>query len=199
MSVIGDLLFFNSNHAGIDDAIRTQEPQTRAMIDRIPDRDFDSQTDDEIVAKIVEEARFDPLLVDFDGAVPNVRETTLEVRDSFGWGGGSATVPALEATKAIPFTGDANIWRLMTGQWSSSMPRGEVRGKSLIVGIVVRTEQTNEAKAYIDETIAQIKEYVPRQKAQIDAYNERLPGFVRPLVEARRSRRGAAADLLSKL
>jgi hypothetical protein len=199
VSVIGEPLFYNANGAGIDDAIRTQEPKTRAMVDQIADRVFDSQSDEEIIAKIVAEARFDPLVVNFEGAVANVEETTLEVRDSFGWERGTVPVPAFRVTKAIPFTGDAGIWRLMTGQWSSSMPHGEVRGDKLIVGIVVRTQQADEAKAYLDRTIEQIGKYVPRQKAQIDAYNESLPGLVRPLVELRRNRRGAAAELLGKL
>jgi hypothetical protein len=199
VSVIGEFLFYNSNHAGIDDAIRAQEPKLREMVDRLPDRDFDSQSDDELTARIVEEARFDPLVVDFEGATKNVRETTTEVRDSFGWDRETVQVPAFEVTKTIPFTGDANIWRLMTGQWSTSMPRGEVRGKTLIVGITVPTQRAEEAKAYLDSTIDEIKEYVPRQKALIDAYNDSLPARVAPLVAARRSRRSAAADLLAKL
>jgi hypothetical protein len=199
VSVIGDLLFYNSNLHSIDDAIRAQEPKLREMVDRVPDSVFAGETDEEIVARLVDEARFDPLIVDFEGAVPNVEETTLAVRDSFGWDGRTVQVPALRATKAIPFTGDAGIWKLIAGSWSSSPPRGEIRGNKLIVGMVVRTEQADEAKTYIDRTIAEIKEYVPRQKASIDAYNEGLPQRLRPLVGARRQRRSAAADLLGRL
>lgn len=198
MSAIGDLLFYNSNHAGVDDVIRAQELKFQAMVDQIPDSLFDRQSDDEVIAKVVEDARFDPLIVDFDGAVPNIEETTIEVRDSFGWDG-SAQVPALRVTKTIPFTGDEGFWRLMAGQWSSSMPRGEVRGKKLIVGTTVRTERADEAKTYLDNTINEIKQYVPLQKEKVDAYNEGLPGRIGPYVEARRKRRGVAADLLSKL
>src|SRR5436190_24148948 len=98
MSVIGDPLFYNSNHTGVDDVIRAQGPKFQTMVDQIPDSVFDRQSDDEVVAKVVQDARFDPLIVDFDGAVPNIDETTTDVRDSFGWGG-AAKVPALRVTK----------------------------------------------------------------------------------------------------
>ncbi len=197
MSIIGEPLFFNRNHADIGDIVRHHQSKLKEAVDRVSQSDFDAKTDEEVIATVAEDMRLHPLEVDFDAAEKRVEETTTEVRDHFSEG--VVRVPALRATKAIPFKGDGGLWRIMTGTWSTTMPYGEVRGQTLIIGTVVRAERAEEAKQHIDSTIHEIQGYLPQQRAKIDEYNNSLPGLIRPLVEARRNRRNQAAELLGRL
>jgi len=60
-------------------------------------------------------------------------------------------------------------------------------------------QQANEAKQYIDETIAKLPEYLERQRAQIEPYNNGIAGNAVALIVQRRSRLSQASDLLNKL
>ena len=199
MSIIGGLLFYNSKHADIGDLARHNIGKLREAVNGVSQNVFDAKSDAEVVDLVIKEMRVDPLVVHFDAAQKDVQETTMEIRDDFGFGDGPIQVPALRATKSMPFSGDRNLWEFMTGSWSTSMPQGEVTGNRLIVGMIVRADRAAEAKAHIDRTIEEIKGYVTKQRAQIDAYNDSLPGHILPLVEERRKRRGAASALLNEL
>jgi hypothetical protein len=199
MSIIGDMLFYRRDGASISDYARHFQQQLRPAVDKVAQGVFDRKTDDEIVEIVAAEMRLQPLEVDFDNVEKDVQETTMEVHDQFGFGDGPIEVPALRATKSIPFKGDAGLWTVGTGTWSSSMPQGEVVGNRLVVGLVVRTDRQADAKPHLDRTIQDIQQYLAQQRVQIDAYNDSLPGQIRPLVEERRKRRGAASALLDEL
>jgi hypothetical protein len=198
MSIIGELLFFNRNGASVSDYARHFQGQLREKVAAVPQNVFDGKTDDEVVEIVTAEMRMQPLEVEFDKAEKDVQETTMEVRDHFSYGE-TVEVPALRATKSLPFRGDAGLWTVGTGTWSSSMPQGEVSGNKLVVGMVVRTDRAGDAKAHIDSTMKEIEGYLAQQRQQIDAYNASLPGQIQPLVEERRGRRGAASALLDQL
>jgi hypothetical protein len=194
MSVFGDPLFHN--RADIGDVIRQQGARVRSAVDGIADNRFDRMSDDEAVNEVVDKLKIDPLRVDFENAAKSVRETKMDYRDPFG---GIARVDALEVSKSFPFEGDQELWTIGTGSWSSTMPRGDIIGGRLTVGMTVRTNEGETAKGHIDKTVEQIKEYIAQQTRQIDAFNATLPGQARPLVEERRKRRCTASDLLAKL
>ncbi|ADZ65809.1 hypothetical protein BRUCa_0724 [Brucella melitensis] len=78
------------------------------------------------------------------------------------------------------------------------MPRGEVYGGSVTIGMAVRENEGEAAANHINSTLEQIEEYLARQKAQLDPFNAALPGLLLPLVKARRDRRNSAQDLLDK-
>jgi hypothetical protein len=200
MSVIGEVLFHNRQGSSISDYARHFHEQLREKVAAVPQNVFDGKSDDEVVEIVAADMRMQPLEVDFDRAEKDVQETTLEVRDHFSFGdGGTVSVPALRASKSIPFKGDAGLWTVGTGTWSSRPPRGEVRGNKLVVGIVVRTDRQADAKPHIDRTIQEIEQYLAQQRVQIDAYNNDLSDQIRPLVEERRKRRGSASALLDEL
>lgn len=197
MSIIGEPLFFNRNHVDINAVARHQYSKLRETVDKIPQNEFDSSTDDEVVEKVVNEMRIEPLEVDFQAAEKKVEETSVAVRDYFSER--PVQVPGLRAMKIIPFKGDKELWQYMTGSWSSMMPYGEVQRGRLIVGMEVRVDRGEDAKQHIEATIRDIGQYLAQQRVQIDAYNDGLSAQVRPLVEERRKRRGAASSLLADL
>lgn len=199
MTVLGDLLFYRSDMVGLGDVLRHRVEQLRTKVDALPDRLFAEKSDDEIATQIASEQAIAPLVADFAAATAKVQETEVEVHDQFGFHRGPIRVAGLEATKTIPFTGDPDLWRLHPNSWSSSPPRGDVRRNNLVIGITVPAQQADEAARYIDRTIADLPDYIVRQKVLIDQHNASLFTQVMPWIKARRQRLSAASDLLKKL
>jgi hypothetical protein len=199
MAALGNLLFWRRDQVGLDDFLRHRVDLLRGKVDALPDKLFSEKSDDEIAAHLASEHTIQPLVVDFGAAKPSVQETQVEVHDRFGFDRGPIRVPGLLAAKSIPFKGDPGLWHLRTNPFNMNPPHGEVRGNTLIIGISVPAQQTDEASRYIDQTIAQIPEYLQRQEAQIAQYNASLSAQAMQWIKARRQRLGSASDLLKKL
>jgi hypothetical protein len=141
----------------------------------------------------------EPLKLDLAAAKASVEEVQLEVHDRWGYERGPIRVPGLRATKSIPFSGEEDLWRLRTNPFNMNPPRGNVRGQNLVIGIEVAAQQADEAAKYIEETIAQLPEYLQRQAAQLEPYNAGLAGSAMQWIKMRQARLGTANDLLKKL
>lgn len=199
MAVLGDLLFYRSDMVGLGDVLRHQVDQLGTKVNALPDKVFAEKTDDELAEQIAAEQAIAPLVPDFGAATAKVQETEVEIHDRFGFDRGPIRVAGLEATKTIPFTGDPDLWRLHPNSWSSNPPRGEVRRDKLVIGITVPAQEANQAAQYIDQTIAELPDYIARQKVLIDQHNASLAAHAMPWIKQRRQRLGAASDLLKKL
>jgi hypothetical protein len=200
MAVLGELLFYRRDQVDLDDVLRRQLELLRSRVDALPDKLFADKTDEEIAAQIAAEAMIGPLNVDLAAAnKASVQEVQVEVRDRWGSEQGSVRVPGLKATKVIPFTGKRDLWHLRTNPYNLNPPRGEVRGDKLIIGIEVAAQQVDEAAKYIEDTIAQIPEYLQRQEAQLATHNAGLAGHAMQWIRMRRGRLGTANELLKKL
>lgn len=200
MAVLGDLLFYRSDMAGLGDVLRHKVEELRAAVDALPDTAFAQKSDAELAAHVAREQTLAPLVVDFASAKAAVVETDVEIRDQFGFrGGGSISVPGLQATKTIPFTGDPDLWQFHAGSFSMDPPRGEVRPNVLVIGMSVPAQQADHAAQYIEQTIAQLPATIAQQKVLIDEHNASLAGKAMTWILARRQRQDVASDLLRKL
>lgn len=199
MAAVGDLLFYRRDQVDLDGVLRQQLQSLRGIVDALPDHLFSEKTDEEIAQDLAKQHAAAPLSVDFTAAKPSVQETQVEVHDQFGFNRGPMRVPGLLATKAVPFKGDAALWRLRTNPFTMNPPRGEVRGNMLIIGIAVPAQQADEAARYIERTLAQLPEYLQRQEAQIAQHNAAIAQTSLQWIKARRQRLGSASDLLKKL
>jgi hypothetical protein len=197
MSVIGDLLFYSGRGPGLSDVLRHNlEKEVPAKVDRIPASQFETQTDEELTAMIVEQAKAEPLSLRLDEADGDVTEKSVTVQDVFG---GTATIPGLRVTKVVPFDGEEQFFKLQPNTWDMNPPRGEVRGHKLIVGMEVRESESESAVQYIEQTIARVQEHIGRQQGQIDEHNAQLPGVAAAAIQRRRGSLGKASDLAARL
>ncbi len=199
MAVLGELLFYRHDQVGLDDVLRHQLGLLRGQVDELPDKLFAGKTDEEVAAHVAAKCAIEPLKLDLAAAKASVEEVQVEVHDRWGFERGPVRVPGLRATKSIPFTGEEDLWRLRTNPWNMNPPRGDVRGRNLVIGIEVAVQQADEAAKYIEDTIAQLPEYLQRQEAQLAPYNSGLAGNAMQWIKMRRSRLGTANDLLKKL
>lgn len=199
MAVLGDLLFYRRDQVDLDHVLRHQVDLLRQKVDALSDKLFSEKSDDEIAAQVAREAAVEPLQVDFASAVASVREVEVEVRDRFRYDRDVVRLPGLEATKAIPFKGDKELWHLKTNPWGMNPPRGVIRSGTIVIGISVPAQEPDAAAKYIEDTMSAIPEYLQRQKVQIDAHNAGLAGQAKQWVKVRRGRLSHASDLLKKL
>jgi hypothetical protein len=199
MAILGEVLFYRRDQVDLDTVLRHQEQLLREKVEKLPSGIFSAKSDGEIAADMAASEAIAPLQIDLQRATPQVLEVQLNIRDQFGFDRELIRVPGLRATKTIPFTGDPTLWHLRTNPYNLNPPHGEVRGSNLIIGVEVPAQQANEAKQYIDETIAKLPEYLERQRAQIEPYNNGIAGNAVALIVQRRSRLSQASDLLNKL
>ena len=197
MSVVGDLLFYSGQGPGLSDVLRYNlETEVPAKVDRLPASDFDSKSDEELAAAIVEHAKAQPLSLRLDEADGSVTEKAVTVQDVFS---GTVTVPGLRVTKIVPFDGEAQFFKLQPNTWDMNPPRGEVRGNKLIVGMDIRESESEAAVQYIEQTLANVQKCIGRQAGQIDEYNAQLPRVAAAAIQRRRASLGKASDLAARL
>jgi hypothetical protein len=196
MAVLGELLFFRRDQMDLDTVLRNQGDRgLQQAVDDLPNTAF-SKHNDELVALILTKSQISPLVVRLEDAKSGVEEVQVDITDIFGE---RARVKGLRATKAIPFSGDADLWHLRPNQYDFNPPRAEVRGKTIVIGMEVREQEADQAVAHIDSTITKIHQYIQRQEDQLSVFNTNLPAQILPRLEQRRGRLGTAADLLKKL
>jgi hypothetical protein len=197
VSYLGDLLFVRRDRVDLDAVLRHRaEAKVRELVDGLSESAFANQTDEQLAQEVYKYAQLMPLRVDFDKATAAVKEVPFETNSVFGE---RLRVKGLRATKTIPFTGDADLWHLLTNPHDMNPPHGAVSGQTVVIGIDVREQEGDQANSYISDTVARIKTYVERQAAQIETYNKALPARIKPIIQQRRSRLSSATDLLKKL
>ena len=199
MAALGELLFYRRDQVDLDDVLRHHVELLRGRVDALSNKLFADKIDEEIAAHIVAEATIRPLNIDLAAAKASVQEVQVEVHDRWNYERGPVRVPGFKAIKAIPFTGERDLWHLRTNPYNLNPPRGEVRGDKLIIGIEVAAQQADEAAKYVEDTIAQLPEYLQRQEAQLAPYNASLAEHAMQWIRMRRGRLGTANDLLEKL
>ena len=197
MAVLGELLFHRRDGVGLDDVLRHQGEQgVRDAVDGLPDTVFSSESDDALTGRLVKQLSIEPLKLLLDQAKAEVKEITLEIQDVFHE---RARVKGLRATKAIPFTGDPNLWAFRPNPYDFNPPYGQVSGQKVILGMDVREHDAEQAASHIKHAIATIEKYIKTQEVEINTFNSGLAAKVLPQIQLRRARLGKATDLLKKL
>jgi len=202
MAFLGDLLFFSARGPDLDDVLRGNAESMGVHVEQVPESDFGQKSDEELAKELSSRLAVTPIEVDFDNGMPSVEQVSVEVSDWFSYGlrqGETTHVPGLEVSKRFPFVGDPKLWYLKTNPFDLSPPRGRIVGQHISVGISVPTQQAQEAKKYIDDTVNNIQKCLARQQSQIQAHNARLSSLALPLIQQRRSRLNQAAELLKSL
>jgi hypothetical protein len=197
MAVLGELLFWRRDGVDLDGVLRHQgDAGVRQAVEALTEGEMTTASDDVLVQRLLTKTEVVPLAVAFEKGEAQVAEITVDTQSEFG---GRIRIKGLRATKTFPFTGDADLWHLKTNPYDLNPPRGIVDRRVVTVGIEVRDHEGNQAAAYIEESIARIKEYMQRQETQIAGFKSRLPSLILPVIHRRRQTLGKAADLLNKL
>ena len=196
MSVMGDLLFYHSRGPDLGDVLRDHIANGLGKAaDSVSEHDFATHSDEQLAEQLITRQAFKPLVVEFEKAQPEVKEVTLNVSDY----GQTIPVRGFRITKAIPFTGNVELWRLKPNSFDMNPPRGDIQRGKLVIGIELPEAQSARAAEYLDETIKGIHRYLEWQTAQIGQHNASLLDQALPLVQQRRVSLEKRAALLKSL
>jgi len=191
--VIGDILFFRQDHLSVSNVVRNSYELLAQEVEKYPEREFDKQSDHEAVSALAIHIMIEPINLNYDSAIKKAEEITVTRRNEFG---DVFETPGLRVTKTFSFSGDRNLWNIGIGKLSSSMPKGSVGNGTITIGMEVPHNNGKAAADHIISTVEQIERYLKDQNETLARFNADLPSRLLPLVQARRSRRSNAEQLL---
>lgn len=163
---IGTPLFAD---ASLSQFLRQQIEALRPHVEKRMGPDSLASGDEELVVHILVEARVDPLVIDFDRPAKSVSPKRISVRDYDR----VIEIDGVRATRTYAYVGDPQLFRYSPSTWSGSVPRGNVVGNSIVVGVEGRND-AEELRATIQKQEELLKEHADWQHSDIDAHNQLL-------------------------
>lgn len=97
-------------------------------------------------------------------------------------------VPGSLITFHVPFTGEAELFRLRGSTWSMSMPRGEVRSAELVFAYKSNAPNADQLNANYQRALNQTQEYVRDSSRLVAEFNTRLVSEARSAIDDRREK-----------
>lgn len=202
-----DVLFHGNS---LYDVLAAHEQKIQAVVDQIPEAQFRSNTDEQVVAHVVSEMTVEPLVIFDDRMQATQTEGTIDVsewreRNPFR-DRGPIHVPSIRVTVTLPYAGESSLWKCKPSTWGGTLPYGRTStsngaGAGVLTMMVELPADSdpNDFKRQIDEQVKAIRNNVGYQKSQLDQFNAQLPARAQAAVTKRRTRLGKAADVLKVL
>lgn len=176
----------------------------RQEIDRLEETRFLNTAPGDLTNYLIDKYRVDPVAIKpRDEWTSDQQEIQIDVRnDPFRMimdRSRPALVPGQRIEIFIPFDGEADVLRLKPATFTSSLPRGNVRGSEIVLSFEFPQGQEGNLAHEIDSQAQQIRSYLAWSEEQITAYNRSLESIATQTIEARRERlianRGRIASL----
>lgn len=151
------------------------------------------------------EAKFNvevPALVT-DEIVVDQRETKIDVRhDPRRWIDDRSRpvyVPGTEVEVEIPFTGDAEVFRVQPTSYTLNPPKAEVRQSALVLRISGTDLNAEGVQQSINQTINDIQSYLTTLRTNASGLNQQLFQRAKTAIESRRQKLLADRNLVGAL
>lgn len=108
-------------------------------------------------------------------------------------------ITGTEIEVEIPFTGEAEAFKVQPTTYTSSPPRAQVRGGVLLMHIVGTNLNADGVRAEIDRTVTEIESHLSTLHGNAAGLNGQLPSQARTAIESRRQKLLADRNLLGGL
>lgn len=183
-------LFSDGELCGTLDAQRTAAVRA---VSAIPRDQFLATSTDTLVEHLVAEHSVEPLVLHEDQMRMEHDEARIEVTGRFDYGFGNgerAFAAGHRLTFYVPFSGDAQLWRMRPNLFFSMMPTGEVDSRNGLLKIALANTSNTEPEYYKRELNSQldsIRQLIAAQAQMLAQHSQALPAQVRAAVERRRA------------
>jgi len=97
-------------------------------------------------------------------------------------------VPGERVEVRVPFEGEAELFYAKANTFSLNPPRAVVEKNELVMRFDTPSDQPRDVRPLVDQTLADIEEYLGWQRRMIDAHNAGLPAFAEQAIQQRRAR-----------
>ncbi len=161
--------------------------------DTIPREQFLATSVDTLVEHLSAPLAIEPLVLHEEQMQMDHAETQVDVtgRSDYDMGRGRPVhTTGHRLTFYIPFTGDADLWKLRPNMWMSVMPRGEVDPRRSMLTLSFTNTSNTEPERYkqeLESSLNGVRQLIASQKQLLDQYHSRIPGQVRSTIEHRRA------------
>jgi hypothetical protein len=198
--ILGEVLFWGKNRrdgADLSDVISNSLGSlATSKVQALTSDHFTKNTDDELVERLAQKLRIEPLVLSRAASKGSVDEIQMRTTNMFGE---SVTVTGLRIQTTVPFTGDAALWELKPSTYDLNPPRGVINSNSLVVGMEVRSDQQDSAINEIKAMLDSVERYIENQLPMIVDFNARIIAVLEPMVAARRTAAAIPSSLARKL
>ena len=178
--------------------LENQRKQLLNEIAGLPEQRLLNTSIEDLVKYLVEKHQIEIPVLDIDHAVADQNEAPVEIPDIWDRGQNRSVV-GTRVTLEIPFTGDAQMFKVRPSSYNTAPPYAEIRGQLVILtqsGTQLGTEQV---QAGFDRAIAEINKYLDWQRKDAKQLNEQLPALARQAIDQRRDKLLANQNLVSGL
>ena len=195
-----DYLFTGADWHSVD---RHQRQQMVAEIEKIdPDRLLNSSVDD-LAAYFAERHKIDVPVLDEDNLVVDQREKQIDVsRDQNRYIPDRSRpfyITGSEIEVEIPFTGEAEAFKIQPNPYTLNPPRAAIRGSVVTFAIVGTNLDAVQARSEIERTVREIQSYLTALRANVAGLNGQLLGEARNAIDTRRSKLLANRNTVASL
>jgi len=97
-------------------------------------------------------------------------------------------MPGTEIQVEIPFTGEAEAFKIRPTSYSFSTPRAEVRGNLLVLKIVGTNLEAERVRSNIDRSVNEIQSHLTTLRVNAQGLRTQLPTQARSAIESRRQK-----------
>lgn len=174
-------------------ALDSKLSDIKGAVLNIPREQFLATSVDTLVEHICATLVIEPLVLHEEQMQMDHAETQVDVTGRFDYDmgdGGRVHTTGHRLTFYIPFTGDADLWKLRPGMWFSVMPCGDVDPRRSILTLSFTNTSNTASERYkqeLESSLNGIRQLIAAQKQLLDQYHSRMPGQVRSTIEHRRS------------
>jgi hypothetical protein len=99
----------------------------------------------------------------------------------------------------LPFTGEAEVFKIQPSSYSSNPPRASVDGSVVSFSIVGTNLDADQVRREIDGTVSEIQSYLTNLRSNASGLNSQLHGEARTAIESRRAKLMANRSIVSSL
>lgn len=195
-----DYLFTGPDWHSVD---RHQRQQMVAEIDSVdPDRFLNTSVDD-LALYFSEKYKIDVPVLDEENLVVDQREKLIDVsRDPNRYITDRSRpfyITGSEIEVEVPFTGEADAFKIQPNPYTLSPPRASVRDNLLTFAIVGTNLEATQVRGEIERTLREIQSYLTNLRANVASLNGQLQGEARIAIEARRNKLLANRNTVASL
>lgn len=195
-----DYLFTGPDWHSVD---QHQRQQMVAEIEKVdPDRLLNTSVDD-LALYFYEKYKIDVPVLDEENLVVDQREKQIDVsRDPSRHITDRSRpfyITGSEIEVEIPFTGEAEAFKIQPNPYTMSPPRANVRGNLLTFTIVGTNLEATQVRGEIELTVREVQSYLANLRANVAGLNGQLQGEARTAIEARRNKLLANRNTVASL
>jgi hypothetical protein len=189
--------------AVLGDSLRAHEHKMEQAAQAIPADCALATSAEDLAAALVEEYQVEPLVLDEGAMTVSHKDEQIDVsRDPMRFIPDPSQpfyVPGTTVTLHVPFTGEADLFKMRASSFTLNPPRGKVSGSELFISTSVPAPAPANVGDQLKHTLSQIKSHVDWVNAEVREYNARLEGLALAAANRRREKVKADHDLVAAI